>query len=80
MTYAYFDPQNIKETYIAFDQNSGEVMARGQRAIEALQWADLIGPNKSIEVLPAGRAGNYIWTYKIPLAEARLLLAVSNQS
>ncbi len=79
MSTAEFETPSKKFKFIAFDQKSGVVLAYGQKAIDALYGADIIGPTKTIEILPTGRAGNYIWRHKIPLAEAKLLLSQNTQ-
>jgi hypothetical protein len=60
--------------YIAFNHSSGAAMAHGPRAIDALDRADRIGPNVTIEILGAGQAGSWIWNNKIPLADARVAI------
>lgn len=70
MTASVITP-SLDFAFIAFDHSSGKAMAHGQRAIDALDRADRIGPNIEIEILAVGQAGVWLWNNKTPLVEAR---------
>lgn len=60
--------------YIAFDQETGEMLAHGSRAIEALDLADRAAPSATLIVLYAGEQGAWLWTAKVSLKLARMAL------
>ena len=60
--------------FIAFDQDTGEMLAHGSRAIDALALADRAAPSAVLIVLCAGELGAWFWTAKISLALARTTL------
>ena len=48
-------------TYIAFDTESGQPVAHGRRAIDALARADSIAPAAPVYILFTGNAGPWMW-------------------
>ncbi len=55
MSTAEFETASKKFKFIAFDQKSGVVLAYGQKAIDALYGADIIGPTKTIKTVFADK-------------------------
>jgi hypothetical protein len=60
--------------FIAFNNLSGEAMAHGRLAAEALNRAGIREPKIGIEILATGDAGEWIWSKKLSLANARSTL------
>jgi hypothetical protein len=60
--------------YISFDQETGEMLAHGSRAIDALDLADRAAPLATLIVLCAGEQGAWLWTAKVSLRLARMAL------
>jgi hypothetical protein len=60
--------------YLAFNQNTGEILSHGHKAIFALARADLREPDEPIEILNAGIAGKRLWHNRTPLPLARQVL------
>lgn len=60
--------------FIAFDQDTGEMLAPGSRAIEALALADRVAPTATLIVLRAGDQGAWFWAARISLNLAHLAL------
>ena len=60
--------------FIVFDRISGEPLVHGRGALDALDHADQIGPDRKIEILAVVEAGAWIWDHNIYLSEARSLM------
>jgi hypothetical protein len=62
-------------TYIAFDTESGQPVAHGRRAIDALARADSIAPAAPVYILFTGNAGPWMWAEKFPLEHAQAFVS-----
>lgn len=57
--------------FIAFSQDTGEMLGHGQSAAKALAHADLAAPDDALIAFRAGPHGDWFWVAKLPLHQAQ---------
>ena len=58
-------------SFIAFSQDTGEMLGYGKNAAEALAQADLAAPGDALIAFRAGPHEDWFWVAKVPLHQAQ---------
>jgi hypothetical protein len=66
--------------FLAFNADTGAILAHGGSAFHAIQIADLANSETSIRVMHAGLAGEVIWNTQTAYALAAVFVGVPDRS